>query len=74
MYQHVYREGAGVYWDPTLKGFKSTELKDWTPPKWFLHIIAIARSGVGVDLILRDSIRWKNISDLDKEMILAGKY
>ena len=24
MYQYVYREAAGVYWDETLHGFKST--------------------------------------------------
>jgi hypothetical protein len=73
MYQYVYREAAGVYWDPKLKGFKSTELKDWTPSKWFVRIIEIARIGVGVDLILRDSIRWNGISDLEKETILATK-
>ena len=29
MYQYVYREAAGVYWDEKQKGFKSTELKEW---------------------------------------------
>ncbi|MDM7921189.1 MAG: hypothetical protein QUS14_02725 [Pyrinomonadaceae bacterium] len=72
MYQYVYREAAGVYWDPILKGFKSTDLKDWTPSKWFFHIVEIAQIGVGVNLILRDSIRWKGIPDLDKKEILAA--
>ena len=31
VYQYVYREAAGVYWDEIQKGFKSTELKEWTP-------------------------------------------
>ena len=72
-YQYVYREGAGVYWEPTLKGFKSTELKDWTPSQWFFHMVDIVRIGVGVSLVLRESIQWKGISDLDKAAILAAK-
>lgn len=74
MYQYVYREGAGVYWEPTLKGFKSTELKNWTPSQWFFHIVDIAREGVGVSLVLREPIKWKGISDLDKAAILAPKH
>ena len=74
MYQYVYREAAGVYWEPTLKGFKSTELKNWTPSQWFFHMVDIVSEGVGVSLVLRDSIQWKGISDLDKAAILAPKH
>ena len=35
MYQYVYREAAGVYWDENLKGFKSTPIKEWTVSEWF---------------------------------------
>ncbi len=68
-YQYVYREAAGVYWEATLKGFRSTELKEWTPSQWFLHMIDIFRMGVGVELVLRDSIQWKGITDQDKAAI-----
>jgi len=68
-YQYVYREAAGVYWEPMLKGFKSTELKEGTPAQWFLHIVEVVRMGVGVKLLLRDSIQWKGISEQEKALI-----
>ena len=40
-YQYVYREARGVYWDPLLKGFKSTEMRDGTPSQWYAHIAEI---------------------------------
>lgn len=71
MYQYVYREAAGVYWDPTLKGFKSTELREWTPSQWFVHMVEIVRIGVGVRLVLRDAIQWNGISESEKAAIVA---
>ena len=68
-YQYVYREAAGVYWEPTLKGFKSTELKGWTPAQWFSHIVEVVRMGVGIELLLRDYIQWKGISEEEKALI-----
>ena len=73
-YQYVYREAAGVYWDPKLRGFKSTELKEWTPAQWFLHMIDIVRMGVGVELVFGESIQWKGITDQDKAVIVAHAY
>lgn len=70
MYQYVYREAAGVYWDPVLKGFKSTELKSWTPSQWYFHMIDIVRMGLGVTLIRRDSIHWNRLTDEEKAIIL----
>jgi hypothetical protein len=72
MYQYIYREAAGVCWEPTLKGFKSTELKDWSPSQWFFHIVAIARMGIGVSLVLRESIQWKGLSDQEMAAIIQG--
>jgi hypothetical protein len=68
-YQFVYREAAGVYWDPTLKGFKSTELKGWTPSQWFAHIVHIVRMGIGVQLAFCDPIEWNGISVHEKAAI-----
>ena len=70
-YQYVYREAAGVYWNPTLKGFRSTELKEWSPAQWFVHMTDIVRTGVGVNLVLRDSIQWKGLSDSEVRAIVA---
>ena len=70
MYQHVYREAAGVYWDATLCGFKSTELKEWSCSKWFSHIVSIVKSGLGVELKLSNKILWKNIPEKDKSEII----
>ena len=72
MYQYVYREAAGVYWEPALKGFKSTELKDWTPSQWFFHMLDIVRIGLGVNLVLSESIQWKGLSDQDKADIVRA--
>ncbi len=68
-YQYVYREAAGVYWDPTLKGFKSTELKEWTPSQWFVHMVEIVRQAVGVRLAMLDSVHWRGISEQEKAAI-----
>lgn len=72
-YQYVYREAAGVYWDQTLKGFKSTELKEWSAAQWFVHIIDIVRTGIGANLVLRDSIQWNGISERDRATIRSMK-
>jgi hypothetical protein len=68
-YQFVYREASGVYWEPILKGFKSTALKEWRPSEWFSHMVDIVRIGVGVELVLCDSIQWRGISEEEKALI-----
>ena len=72
-YQYVYRETAGVYWDPSLNGFKSTQLKEWTSLQWFLHMVEIIRQGVGVRLLLLDTVQWRGISDLEKAAIEGAR-
>src|SRR5690554_3604985 len=66
-YQYVYREAAGVYWDENQKGFKSTPIREWTVSEWFLHIMDIVKSGLGVELKIDDNLTWKNV--LDNEII-----
>lgn len=52
MYQYIYREAAGVYWDEKRCGFKSAPLKEWSCSKWYSHIVSIINSGLGVELRL----------------------
>jgi len=63
MYQYVYREAAGVYWDENHKGFKSTSIKEWTISEWFFHITDIVKSGLGIELKIDENLTWKNIPD-----------
>lgn len=70
-YQHVYREAAGVYWDADKAGFKSTELKNWTPSEWYAHMVEIVRSGLGVELVIAEKVDWKRLTESDMRAILA---
>lgn len=63
MYQYVYREAAGVYWDENQKAFKSTPLKEWTESKWFIHIMDIVKSGLNIELSADKNVEWNNIAD-----------
>lgn len=68
-FQHVYREAAGVYWDPVRVGFKSTPMKELTCSQWYLQIVAVAKSGVGVRLSLSKAAAWKNVPEQEVEEI-----
>ncbi len=72
-YQYIYREAAGVYWDESLRGFKSTPMREWSCTQWYKHIIAIARSGLGVELVLSDHLSWSNVPEKDKAEIESEK-
>ena len=61
MYQYIYREAAGVYWDQQMKGFKSTPLRDWLCSHGFLHIVNVVKSGLSIELILSPDTRWIDI-------------
>ncbi len=63
MYQYIYRESAGVYWDENQKGFKSTPIKEWTVSEWFLHIRNVVKSGLDIELSIDKNVDWINISD-----------
>ena len=70
MYQYIYREAAGVYWDPALNGFKSKGLKDKSCSVWFSHIVSIVKSGLDVELQLSSKTSWENIPEKDKNEII----
>ncbi len=69
-YQHIYREGAGVYWDQDLKGFKSTEPKKWSYVEWFSHIIWVTQH-CNIELKLSENTTWLNIPENEKQQIIA---
>jgi hypothetical protein len=55
-YEYIYREAAGIYWNKDLSCFQAGEnLGEWGFQQWFLQIINIAKSGLGVDLWLSDA-------------------
>lgn len=65
MYQYIYREAAGIYWDDINKGFKTTPLKEWTVSEWFFHIKTVAKN-IGIDLELNEKTTWENISETEQ--------
>lgn len=68
-YQYIYREAAGVHWEPAEKGFISTEPKKWSHSEWFLHIAKVAKQ-FGVNLKLSNETKWSGISEKEKKQIL----
>jgi len=70
-YQYVYREAAGVYWEPDLKGFISTEPKDWSYITWFSHMIKIVKQ-VGIDLKLTNQTKWSGLDKSEQLKLLKA--
>ncbi len=73
MYQYIYREAAGVYWDESKSGFKSTPMEVMSCSKWYSQIVSVVKSGLGVQLQLGKSVNWANVPDQDKVEIQSGK-
>lgn len=72
MYRHVYREAAGVYWDETKLGFKSTPMRGWTCYQWYEQIISVVRY-IGVELALAEGVTWSGVSEDEKAEIQRAK-
>lgn len=73
-YQYVYREAAGVYWDNDRKGFKSSEApREWSYSDWFNHIIAVVKTGLGIEMKLSNDVTWLNIPEDVKNEILNNR-
>lgn len=73
IYQYVYREAAGVYWDEQRHGFKSTPMKEWSCSKWFFQIVGVVQSSLGVELCLGTEVAWLNITAEERAVIEHGK-
>jgi len=69
MYQYVYREAAGVYWEQELGCFVSTPPGDWTPQQWYQHIVAIVRTGVGLQMVLTPETEYESKQEGFEESI-----
>jgi hypothetical protein len=69
MYQYVYREAAGVYWDQELGCFVSTPPGEWTPQQWYQHIVAIVRTGVGLQMVLTPETKYDSKEEGFEESI-----
>lgn len=74
MYQYVYREAAGVYWDTERSGFKSTQMKEWSCAQWFKQIVGVVRSGLGVELTIGANVAWLNVPEEQKAEILIENH
>ena len=72
MYQYIYREAAGVYWDQEHCGFKSTPVTDWSYSKWFSHLVSVVNSGLGVELLLSKQVQWINVPENDQREIVQN--
>lgn len=70
-FQFVYREAAGVYWDPQRNGFRSTPIQEWSCSDWFFHITDIVRSGLHVSLKLAPEVEWVDVPLEDRQKILS---
>jgi len=74
MWQHVYREAAGVYWEPGLGCFVSTPPKEWTPQKWYQQIVAVVRSGVGLEMLLASTTNFDSKDEGFEESIRIADH
>jgi hypothetical protein len=52
-----------------MRGFKSTPMREWSPSRWFSHIVSVVRSEIGVELVPADIISWGGLSEMDKSEI-----
>lgn len=60
-YQYVYREAAGVNWDQAMGCFVSTPPQEWTPQKWYQHIISVVWSGIGLQMVLTADTEYESM-------------
>ena len=69
MYQHIYREAAGVHWDQGIGCFKSTTLKEWNYGKWYSQILTVVASGLGIQLMMTPKTKIESNEEGFEKMI-----
>ena len=74
MFQHVYREASGVYWDNEFGCFLSTPPTNWSFKKWYQQIICAVRGGLGLQLILSSTTEYQAQADGFEEAIKLADY
>ena len=72
-YQYVYRAASGVHWDPENRAFKFATKNDGQCAKWFVHIVKVAESEIGLHLRLGADVTWDNVSDAEKDAMKQSK-
>lgn len=72
-YEYVYRAAAGVYWDATMRGFKSTPMRKQSASWWYSHIVAVVRSELDIELKLGSDVEWRNLSEADQDQIKGSR-
>ena len=58
MFEYIYREAAGVYWNSEIECFQSSAPKNWDNwghTNWYKQIVSIVSSGLGERLRLLDT-------------------
>ena len=70
-YEYVYRAAAGVYWDASTRGFRSTPMDGRSAAWWYSHIVDVVRSELGVELALGREVKWRNVSEAAIEQIVG---
>ena len=69
MFQYVYREAAGVYWEQKSGCFVSQSPGEWTPQQWYRHIIGIVKTGVGLKMVLTPETKYESKKEGFEESI-----
>lgn len=69
LYQLVYREAAGVYWQQASGCFVSTPPGEWTPPEWYKHIVGVVATGLGLQMVLTPETTYESSGDGFEEAI-----
>lgn len=70
MYHYIYREAAGVRWDPVNQGFKSESINCKSHSQWFSKIVDVVKSSLGVELRLSPKAVWRFIPEIEKAEIV----
>lgn len=68
-FEYVYRAAAGVYWDASMGGFKSTPMQARSASWWYSHMVAVVRSELNVELKLGNDVAWRNLSEFERDEI-----
>ena len=72
MYQYVYREASGVYWNKDLQCFQSSTPDNWDKwdhKQWYKQIISVVEIGLGDRLRIFDETIFEGNSEaFEKEI------
>ena len=77
MFQYVYREASGVYWNQELQCFQSSapnNWDEWDHKQWYKQIVTVVKSGLGERLRVIDETVFEGNSEVfEKEIRFADE-